>query len=77
MSYLDLARLFLRAGSFKEFEQFATKAQEAQPANSEANYYHKICLLINNKHDELRKIVDSEADIESYKCNDKYNYHFN
>ena len=68
MSYLDLARLFLHSGNYSEFEQFASKAQEVQPSNTEASYYYKICLLLNNKYDDLRKIVDNEVDVESSKC---------
>lgn len=68
MSYLELAKLQLKAGDYKEFEQYATKAHETQPQNTEANYYYKICLLNNNKFDELKKIVDHEIEQENYKC---------
>jgi len=67
MSYLDLAKLLIKAGDFKEFEQFAIRAHEVQPANSEANYYYKICLLLNEKDNELRDIIDKEIDQENFK----------
>jgi len=67
MSYLELARLLLKAGDSKDFEQYAAKAHEVQPTNSEANYYHKISLLLNNKTEELKKITDHEMEQENYR----------
>jgi hypothetical protein len=67
MSYLELARLLLKAGDSKDFEQYAAKAHEVQPTNSEANYYYKISLLLNNKTDELKKITDHEVEQENYR----------
>jgi hypothetical protein len=69
MSYLELARLLLRAGDSKDFEQYAAKAHEVQPTNSEANYYYKISLLLNNKTDELKKITDHEVEQDNYRSN--------
>lgn len=67
MSYLDLARLLIKAGDLQEFKNYATKAHEVQPANTEANYYYKINLLLNNKTDELRKITENEMEQDNYK----------
>lgn len=74
MSYLELARLLLKAGDSKDFEQYAAKAHEVQPTNSEANYYHKISLLLNNKTDELKKITDHEIEQENYRSNFACNF---
>jgi len=69
MSYLDLARLLIKAGDLTEFKQYATKAHEVQPANTEANYYYKINLLLDNKSEELRKITENEMEQDNYKSN--------
>ncbi len=67
MSYLDLAKLSIKSGSWANFEQYATKAHETQPGNTEANYYYKACLLLNNKVNDLNRLTENEMEQDNYK----------
>lgn len=57
MSYVELAKLNIRAGDFKGFEQAVLKAREIQPLSSEAAYLLKVLLLHNGQFEDVKKFI--------------------